>query len=259
MRTRGRRSVPANAECLARAGQPETTLDDLISGIDDGVLIEGRGSYSIDQQRYNFQFGGDAFWEIKGGKKQGMLSRVSYQARTPDFWQACDGIAGPATGNSSEPAATPKASPRRSMPSAMDARRRASARSTSSSRINQMLTREQAQKLAETVIAFSTFPECSVSVTSSEQAFNRFANNGITTAALVNRHQVSISATREGRTGNTVVSDLEDSALRAAVKRAEEMAAIAPPNPEHARPSASRSTRRRTTTTSVRRGHGRPR
>jgi len=76
-------------------GKPETTLDHLIGGIDDGVLIEGRGSYSIDQQRYNFQFGGDAFWEIKGGKKRGMLSRVSYQARTPDFWQACDGIAGP--------------------------------------------------------------------------------------------------------------------------------------------------------------------
>jgi TldD protein len=79
-----------------KAGPRDTSLDDLISGIDDGVLIDGRGSYSIDQQRYNFQFGGDAFWEIKRGKKRGMISRVSYQARTPDFWQACDGIAGPA-------------------------------------------------------------------------------------------------------------------------------------------------------------------
>jgi TldD protein len=77
-------------------GPKETTEQDLIAGIDDGVLIDGRGSYSIDQQRYNFQFGGDAFWEIKGGKKRGMISRVSYQARTPDFWQACDGTAGPA-------------------------------------------------------------------------------------------------------------------------------------------------------------------
>lgn len=78
-----------------KPGPKESTLEDLIAGIDDGVLIDGRGSYSIDQQRYNFQFGGDAFWEIKGGKKRGMLSRVSYQARTPDFWQACDGTAGP--------------------------------------------------------------------------------------------------------------------------------------------------------------------
>lgn len=75
---------------------PETvTPEDLISGVDDGILIEGDGSFSIDQQRYNFQFGGDAFWEIKGGKKGGMVSRVAYQARTPDFWHACDGISGP--------------------------------------------------------------------------------------------------------------------------------------------------------------------
>ena len=76
-------------------GKPGTTLDDLISGVDDGILIEGTGSYSIDQQRYNFQFGGNAFWEIKGGKKLGMISRVAYQSRTTDFWQACDAIAGP--------------------------------------------------------------------------------------------------------------------------------------------------------------------
>ncbi len=79
-----------------KPGPDETTLESLISGIDDGVLIDGRGSYSIDQQRYNFQFGGDAFWEIKGGRKRGMISSVAYQARTPDFWQACDGTAGPA-------------------------------------------------------------------------------------------------------------------------------------------------------------------
>jgi TldD protein len=79
-----------------KAGPRETTLESLIGGIDQGVLIDGRGSYSIDQQRYNIQFGGDAFWEIKGGKKRGMISRVSYQSRTPDFWQACDGTAGPA-------------------------------------------------------------------------------------------------------------------------------------------------------------------
>ena len=76
-------------------GKPDTTLDDLISGVDDGILIDGDGSWSIDQQRYNFQFGGDAFWVIKGGKKQGMVSQVAYQSRTTDFWQACDGIAGP--------------------------------------------------------------------------------------------------------------------------------------------------------------------
>ena len=96
-----------------------------------------------------------------------------------------------------------------------------------------MLTKEQAQKLSEKVLSFATTPECSVSVNSSEQAFTRFANNGITTSALVNRHSINISATREGRTGTTVVNDFEDAAIKAAVKRAEELAAIAPPNPEH--------------------------
>ena len=115
-------SFPAHAECVAEAGSQETTMEDLIAGIDDGVLIDGRGSYSIDQQRYNFQFGGDAFWEIKGGKKGGMISRVSYQARTPDFWQACDGTAGPPIGASSEPPETRRASRRRLIRSATAAR-----------------------------------------------------------------------------------------------------------------------------------------
>jgi TldD protein len=75
-------------------GPGTVTPDDLISGIDDGLLIDGDGSFSIDQQRYNFQFGGDAFWEIKGGKKRGMVSRAAYQAKTTDFWHACDGISG---------------------------------------------------------------------------------------------------------------------------------------------------------------------
>jgi TldD protein len=77
-------------------GSRDTSLESLIAGVDDGILIDGDGSFSIDQQRYNFQFGGDAFWEIKGGKKGRMLRSVAYQAKTTDFWTSCDGIAGPA-------------------------------------------------------------------------------------------------------------------------------------------------------------------
>jgi TldD protein len=75
-------------------GPESVTLDNLISQVEDGILIDGRGSYSIDQQRYNFQFGGDAFWEIKNGKKGRMLADVAYQSKTHDFWTACTGIAG---------------------------------------------------------------------------------------------------------------------------------------------------------------------
>ncbi len=99
-----------------------------------------------------------------------------------------------------------------------------------------MLTRDESKKLADKVLTLSTFPECSVSISSSEQAYTRFANNGITTASLANRHTVSIASTREGRSGRSVVNDLDDASLRAAVKQSEELAAIAPPNPEHRTP-----------------------
>jgi len=70
------------------------TAEELMAGIRDGILILGRGSYSIDQQRYNFQFGGQVFWRIRNGKKAEMLRDVAYQGRTPEFWNACDGVAG---------------------------------------------------------------------------------------------------------------------------------------------------------------------
>jgi len=71
--------------------------DDLIAGVDKGIVIYGRGSYSIDQQRYNFQFGGQTFWEIKGGQVTGMLRDVAYQSRTTDFWNSLDGLGGQST------------------------------------------------------------------------------------------------------------------------------------------------------------------
>ena len=70
------------------------TQDELMADIKDGILIIGAGSFSIDQQRYNFQFGGQVFWEIKNGKKGEMLRDVAYQSRTADFWNACDGVGG---------------------------------------------------------------------------------------------------------------------------------------------------------------------
>ncbi len=75
-------------------GERDLKLEDLIAATDNGIYIVGRGSYSIDQQRYNFQFGGQAFYEVKGGKITGMLKDVAYQARTPDFWNAMDMIGG---------------------------------------------------------------------------------------------------------------------------------------------------------------------
>jgi TldD protein len=75
-------------------GEKDLTQDDLVSATDRGILIVGDGSFSIDQQRYNAQFGGQVFYEIKGGKVVGQLKDVAYQIRTPDFWNSLDMLGG---------------------------------------------------------------------------------------------------------------------------------------------------------------------
>ena len=75
----------------------DVSLDELVDGVERGILIEGRGSYSIDQQRYNAQFGGQVFREIRDGRVGGMLKDVAYQMRTPEFWNAMDLIGGAST------------------------------------------------------------------------------------------------------------------------------------------------------------------
>ena len=73
-------------------GPEPLTPEELIGDTRDGIYIDGRGSFSIDQMRLNFQFGGDAFWEIKNGKLGRRLKNVTYQAITPEFWGSCDAI-----------------------------------------------------------------------------------------------------------------------------------------------------------------------
>jgi TldD protein len=75
----------------------DTTWNDIISATDRGIAIVGDASFSIDQQRYNGQFGGQLFYEIKGGKIVGMLKDVVYQFRTPEFWKSMDLIGGKST------------------------------------------------------------------------------------------------------------------------------------------------------------------
>ncbi|HJZ76007.1 MAG TPA: TldD/PmbA family protein [Vicinamibacterales bacterium] len=72
-------------------------VDQIIKDTKDGVLIDGRGSYSIDQQRYNGQFGGNCFWEIKNGKVTRMVTDVTYNAITTDFWANLDLLGGQET------------------------------------------------------------------------------------------------------------------------------------------------------------------
>jgi TldD protein len=81
------------ANISLQAGKEKKSIDDLIKGVQKGIYIIGDGSFSIDQQRYNFQFGGQLFYEIKDGKIAGMLKDVAYQSNTQEFWNSCVGIA----------------------------------------------------------------------------------------------------------------------------------------------------------------------
>ena len=72
-----------------RPGQGRLSVEDMIKGVEKGIYILGRGSYSIDQQRYNFQFGGQVFYHIENGKITGMLDDVAYQSNTQYFWNQC--------------------------------------------------------------------------------------------------------------------------------------------------------------------------
>ena len=74
------------------AGKTPLTPDEMVKDVKKGIYVLGRGSYSIDQQRYNFQFGGQLYFEIKDGKIGQMLEDVAYQSNTQEFWNACSAI-----------------------------------------------------------------------------------------------------------------------------------------------------------------------
>ena len=73
------------------------SVDELISGVDDGIYIVGDKSWSIDMQRFNFQFTGQQFHQIKGGRLVGQVKDVAYQATTTDFWGSMTRVGGPST------------------------------------------------------------------------------------------------------------------------------------------------------------------
>ena len=73
-----------------KAGEKAASLDDLMKGVDDGLLLDGDSSYSIDQQRLNFQFSGDMAWTIKNGKKDKPVRHAAYQSTTTSFWKSLD-------------------------------------------------------------------------------------------------------------------------------------------------------------------------
>ena len=85
----------ANVSLRPAANGP--SADDLIAAVEDGIYILGDKSWSIDMQRYNFQFTGQRFFRIKNGRLDGQLKDVAYQATTTDFWNSMEAVGGPQT------------------------------------------------------------------------------------------------------------------------------------------------------------------
>jgi TldD protein len=82
---------------LAHSGEDGPSTEDLIAGVDHGIYVVGDKSWSIDMQRYNFQFTGQRFYRIEKGKLAGQLKDVAYQATTTDFWGAMEAVGGAST------------------------------------------------------------------------------------------------------------------------------------------------------------------
>jgi TldD protein len=85
----------ANVSLAPAEGGP--SVDELIAGVEHGIYIAGDKSWSIDMQRYNFQFTGQRFYKIESGRLAGQLRDVAYQAVTTDFWNSMEAVGGPQT------------------------------------------------------------------------------------------------------------------------------------------------------------------
>jgi TldD protein len=85
------------ANVSLQPGTDDLGTDDLIARVEDGIYIVGDKSWSIDMQRYNFQFTGQRFFRIRDGRLDGQLRDVAYQATTTDFWGSLEAVGGPST------------------------------------------------------------------------------------------------------------------------------------------------------------------
>ncbi|HTR95813.1 MAG TPA: TldD/PmbA family protein [Trebonia sp.] len=85
----------ANVSLKPAPGGP--SVQELIGGVENGIYILGDKSWSIDMQRYNFQFTGQRFFRIRNGRLDGQLRDIAYQATTTDFWNSMEAVGGPQT------------------------------------------------------------------------------------------------------------------------------------------------------------------
>ncbi len=85
----------ANVSLQPDADGPST--EELIGRVERGIYVVGDKSWSIDMQRFNFQFTGQRFYAIRDGELAGQLRDVAYQATTTEFWGSLEAVGGPRT------------------------------------------------------------------------------------------------------------------------------------------------------------------
>src|SRR5580658_8604995 len=94
-------------------------------------------------------------------------------------------------------------------------------------------TKEEAQKLLQKVLSYSKADECEVSLSGSDSGNIRYARNSVSTSGEINRLSLSVSSSFGKKTGNASIDEFDDASLQKVVQRSEELAQLAPENPEH--------------------------
>ena len=229
-------------------GEKDVSEPDIIAATDDGVYVKGDASYSIDHQRYNFQFSGQTFWEVKNGKITTQLRDVAYQSNTPEFWKSCDMLGGKSTyqlgGAFSDGKGQPSQSNSVSHGCPIARFARVNILNTADGDVDD-LDKEQTKALTDRVLSFSKAEQTLVAVNGSERANVRFARNTATTSGASSGYSLAITASFGKRSGTVTTAQFDDASLQRALRNAEEIAkAVAGESRGDAARSGRRPTRR---------------
>lgn len=99
-----------------------------------------------------------------------------------------------------------------------------------------ILSKEEAQAILKKVLSYSKADACEVSLTGSDGGNIRYARNAVSTAGQINVMNLSVDSTYGKKTGTATINEFDDASLQKVVKRSEELAMLAPENPEYMPP-----------------------
>ena len=251
------RADPADGERQPAANRRRAVdRGDLIAGVEDGLYVVGDKSWSIDMQRYNFQFTGQRFFRIKNGQLAGQVRDAAYQATTTDFWRSMSAVGGPQTYvlggafncGKGQPGQTAAVS--HGCPSALFNGVRILNTTQEARQVSAAL---RPQELVERALAASTTDSCVVIASDNASTNLRWANNTLTTNGVTQTVNVTVVATIDGsdgvRSGSVSRNAIDADSVVALVAEAE----------ANARGSAARRRRRRARLTRPVAGLGRNR